>query len=56
MDVKAGFISTLRKHDTGDEFSHLTFLPKASILIPLFMKEGRVHVLLTVRSNQVSDL
>lgn len=54
MDVKAKVISSLRKHDTGDEFSYLSGFPKASVLIPLFLREGRVHVLLTVRSTEVS--
>ncbi|XP_062856090.1 peroxisomal coenzyme A diphosphatase NUDT7 [Trichomycterus rosablanca] len=50
MELKKKIIERLMKHDTGGEFSHLSALPKASVLIPLFIKEGRLHVLLTVRS------
>ncbi|KAF4091207.1 hypothetical protein AMELA_G00034290 [Ameiurus melas] len=53
MDVKAEFIASLRESDIGDKYSHLSSLKKASVLIPLFLKEGRVHVLLTVRSTEL---
>ncbi|KAI5617545.1 peroxisomal coenzyme A diphosphatase NUDT7 [Silurus asotus] len=53
MDAKANVIRSLKKHDIGDEFSHVSSFPKASVLIPLFVREGRVHVLLTVRSTQL---
>ncbi|KAK3564735.1 hypothetical protein QTP86_024873 [Hemibagrus guttatus] len=55
MDVKAKVISSLRKHDIGDEFSYLSGFPKASVLIPLFLRKGRVHVVLTVRSTELKD-
>ncbi|NXV92991.1 NUDT7 diphosphatase, partial [Calonectris borealis] len=42
----------LREFDVGDKFSHLP-LPKASVLLPLMVREGRLHLLLTVRSMQL---
>ncbi|MBN3294626.1 NUDT7 diphosphatase, partial [Polypterus senegalus] len=44
---------TLKGYDVGNKFSHLPFKPKASVLIPLFLKKGEVHVLLTVRAKQL---
>ncbi|XP_074769678.1 peroxisomal coenzyme A diphosphatase NUDT7 [Athene noctua] len=42
----------LREFDVGDRFSRLP-LPKASVLLPLVMRGGRLHLLLTVRSMQL---
>ncbi|KAK2838549.1 hypothetical protein Q7C36_013363 [Tachysurus vachellii] len=53
MGVKAEVISSLMKHDIGDDFSYLSRFPKASVLIPLFLRQGEVHVLLTVRSTEL---
>ncbi|ROJ64707.1 Peroxisomal coenzyme A diphosphatase NUDT7 [Anabarilius grahami] len=50
MDLKEKTIRSLKKYDSGDEFSHLSALPKASVLIPLLLRDGQLHVLLTVRS------
>uniref|UniRef100_A0A8C4T3I1 Peroxisomal coenzyme A diphosphatase NUDT7 n=1 Tax=Erpetoichthys calabaricus TaxID=27687 RepID=A0A8C4T3I1_ERPCA len=44
---------SLKGYDLGNKFSHLPFKPKASVLIPLFLKKGEVHVLLTVRAKQL---
>ncbi|XP_025040117.1 peroxisomal coenzyme A diphosphatase NUDT7 isoform X4 [Pelodiscus sinensis] len=45
----------LRKHDIGNKFSHLP-LAKASILMPLMVKDGKLHVLFTVRSMKIGSL
>ncbi|NXL12567.1 NUDT7 diphosphatase, partial [Mesembrinibis cayennensis] len=42
----------LREFDVGDKFSRLP-LPKASVLLPLMVREGELHLLLTVRSMQL---
>ncbi|NXN64752.1 NUDT7 diphosphatase, partial [Himantopus himantopus] len=42
----------LREFDVGDKFSRLP-LPKASVLLPLLVREGRLHLLLTVRAMQL---
>lgn len=44
----------LREFDVGDRFSHLP-LPKASVLLPLMVREGKLHLLLTLRSMQVGE-
>ncbi|KFU96034.1 Peroxisomal coenzyme A diphosphatase NUDT7, partial [Chaetura pelagica] len=42
----------LRQFDVGDKFSRLP-LRKASVLLPLMVREGKLHLLLTVRSLQL---
>ncbi|NWZ84935.1 peroxisomal coenzyme A diphosphatase NUDT7 [Poecile atricapillus] len=42
----------LREFDVGDKFSRLP-LPRAAVLLPLTEREGRLHLLLTVRSMQL---
>uniref|UniRef100_A0A8C8RB20 Peroxisomal coenzyme A diphosphatase NUDT7 n=1 Tax=Pelusios castaneus TaxID=367368 RepID=A0A8C8RB20_9SAUR len=42
----------LRKYDVGDKFSHLP-LAKASVLMPLMVKKGKLHLLFTVRSMKL---
>lgn len=42
----------LRECDVGDKFSHLP-LRKASVLLPLLLRDGALCLLLTVRSMQV---
>ncbi|XP_075621765.1 peroxisomal coenzyme A diphosphatase NUDT7 [Balearica regulorum gibbericeps] len=42
----------LREFDVGDKFSRLP-LPKASVLLPLMVRAGKLHLLLTVRSMQL---
>lgn len=42
----------LKAHDIGNKYSDLA-LPRASVLVPLLVKNNELHVLLTVRSMQV---
>ncbi|XP_003791360.1 peroxisomal coenzyme A diphosphatase NUDT7 isoform X2 [Otolemur garnettii] len=42
----------LRKHDVGSKYSHLSYT-KYSILLPLLAKEGKLHLLLTTRSEKL---
>ncbi|NXK46164.1 NUDT7 diphosphatase, partial [Chauna torquata] len=42
----------LREFDVADKFSHLP-LPKASVLLPLLVRAGKLCLLLTVRSMQL---
>uniref|UniRef100_A0A8C0GS62 Nudix hydrolase 7 n=1 Tax=Chelonoidis abingdonii TaxID=106734 RepID=A0A8C0GS62_CHEAB len=44
---------SLRKYDVGNKFSHLP-LSKASVLMPLMVKDGKLYLLFTVRSMKVS--
>ncbi|XP_033013065.1 peroxisomal coenzyme A diphosphatase NUDT7 [Lacerta agilis] len=52
ISVKDKAILNLKKFDVGDRFSHIT-LPKASVLIPLMVKDGKLWVLFTVRSMKL---
>ncbi|XP_039554347.1 peroxisomal coenzyme A diphosphatase NUDT7 [Passer montanus] len=42
----------LREFDVGDRFCRLP-LPRAAVLLPLTVRAGRLHLLLTVRSLQL---
>ncbi|NXQ54593.1 NUDT7 diphosphatase, partial [Anthoscopus minutus] len=42
----------LREFDVGDKFSRLP-LPRAAVLLPLMERDGRLHLLLTVRAMQL---
>ncbi|XP_032925464.1 peroxisomal coenzyme A diphosphatase NUDT7-like isoform X2 [Catharus ustulatus] len=42
----------LREFDVGDKFCRLP-LPRAAVLLPLVVRRGRLHLLLTVRSMQL---
>ncbi|XP_011845487.1 PREDICTED: peroxisomal coenzyme A diphosphatase NUDT7 isoform X3 [Cercocebus atys] len=42
----------LRKYDIGGKYSHLPY-NKYSILLPLVVKEGKLHLLFTVRSEKL---
>ncbi|XP_056104294.1 peroxisomal coenzyme A diphosphatase NUDT7 [Rhinichthys klamathensis goyatoka] len=51
MDLKEKTIASLKKHASGDAFPPLpAALPKASVLIPLLLRHGELHALMTVRS------
>ncbi|XP_069312572.1 peroxisomal coenzyme A diphosphatase NUDT7 isoform X2 [Eulemur rufifrons] len=41
----------LRKHDVGSKYSHLSY-NKYSVLLPLLAKGGKLHLLLTLRSEK----
>ncbi|XP_028307325.1 peroxisomal coenzyme A diphosphatase NUDT7 [Gouania willdenowi] len=53
MQIKEETIASLKQFDIGEKFSYLPVLPKASVLIPLFVKQGELHTLLTQRSTQL---
>ncbi|XP_007937298.1 peroxisomal coenzyme A diphosphatase NUDT7 [Orycteropus afer afer] len=42
----------LRKHDVGTRFSHL-LSNRCSVLVPLLAKEGKFHLLFTLRSEKL---
>ncbi|XP_003481832.1 peroxisomal coenzyme A diphosphatase NUDT7 isoform X1 [Sus scrofa] len=44
----------LKKHDAGTKYSHLPS-SKYSILLPLLAKEGKLYLLLTLRSDKLSS-
>ncbi|XP_005241479.1 peroxisomal coenzyme A diphosphatase NUDT7 [Falco peregrinus] len=50
--VKESARRRLREFDVGDRFSRLP-LPKASVLLPLTVRAGKLHLLLTVRAMQL---
>lgn len=52
MHVKEAAIATLKQYDIGNKF-RLSGLPKASVLVPLFVKNGRLYTLMTLRSKEV---
>ncbi|XP_045674707.1 peroxisomal coenzyme A diphosphatase NUDT7 isoform X2 [Phyllostomus hastatus] len=45
----------LKKHDPGTKYSHLSY-SKYSILLPLLVKEGELHLLFTLRSEKTNTL
>ncbi|XP_029908803.1 peroxisomal coenzyme A diphosphatase NUDT7 [Myripristis murdjan] len=53
MDKKDEVIANLKRFDIGSTFSYLPVLPKASVLVPLFVRQGELHVLMTLRSKQL---
>ncbi|XP_041078257.1 peroxisomal coenzyme A diphosphatase NUDT7 [Polyodon spathula] len=55
MDMKEKTNTILKRYDIGRKFSHLSSLPKASVLIPLFVRNGELHVLMTVRSVELKN-
>lgn len=54
MEMRETAKIALKKYDTGDLFSFLPAMPKASVLIPVFVRGGELHVLMTLRSPHVS--
>ncbi|XP_008290181.1 peroxisomal coenzyme A diphosphatase NUDT7 [Stegastes partitus] len=53
MHIKEKTIATLKQFDIGKKFSYLPVLPKASVLIPLLVKNGELYTLMTLRSKQL---
>lgn len=52
MNIKERTIKILKQFDIGDRFSHLP-VPKAAVLIPLFVKGEELHTLMTLRSMEL---
>ncbi|VFV36987.1 peroxisomal coenzyme a [Lynx pardinus] len=42
----------LKEHDAGTRYSHLSY-DKYSVLLPLLVKEGKLHLLFTLRSEKL---
>ncbi|KAM4733600.1 peroxisomal coenzyme A diphosphatase NUDT7 isoform 2-T3 [Anableps anableps] len=53
MHLKEETVATLKQFDIGEKFSYLPVLPKASVLIPLFVRGGQLHTVLTLRSKEL---
>nr|XP_015223737.1 PREDICTED: peroxisomal coenzyme A diphosphatase NUDT7 [Lepisosteus oculatus] len=54
MNVKERIKTILKRFEIGNSFSYQSSKQKASVLIPLFVKNGELHVLMTVRSFQLN--
>ncbi|XP_076126738.1 peroxisomal coenzyme A diphosphatase NUDT7 isoform X1 [Alosa pseudoharengus] len=55
MDIKETVKIALKKYDVGDVFSYLPVMQKASVLIPVFVRGGELHVLMTLRSPHLKS-
>ncbi|KAI9529950.1 hypothetical protein NQZ68_008189 [Dissostichus eleginoides] len=53
MHVKEDIIAILEQFDIGNKLSSLPVLPKASVLIPLMVKNGELHTMMTLRSKEL---
>ncbi|XP_034541517.1 peroxisomal coenzyme A diphosphatase NUDT7 [Notolabrus celidotus] len=53
MDIKGKTTANLKQFDIGNKLSYLPVLPKASVLIPLFVRNGQLYTLLTLRSEKL---
>ncbi|XP_067090620.1 peroxisomal coenzyme A diphosphatase NUDT7 [Osmerus mordax] len=53
MDIKEKTIIILKRYEIGSKYSYLPVLPKAAVLIPLFQRDGELHVLMTLRSLEL---
>uniref|UniRef100_H3BWA0 Nudix (nucleoside diphosphate linked moiety X)-type motif 7 n=1 Tax=Tetraodon nigroviridis TaxID=99883 RepID=H3BWA0_TETNG len=52
MHVKEAAIASLKRFDVGNKVG-LSTLPKASVLVPLFVKNGQLYTLMTLRSEKL---
>lgn len=55
MHLREAAKVSLKQYDMGNRFDSLV-LPKASVLVPLFVKNGALHTLMTLRSKEVNVL
>ncbi|KAM9754365.1 peroxisomal coenzyme A diphosphatase NUDT7 isoform 2-T2 [Menidia menidia] len=53
MHLKEETIATLKQFHVGGKLPCLPELPKASVLIPLFVRGGELHALMTLRSKEL---
>lgn len=53
MHIKEKTIAILKQFDVGNKLASLPLLPKASVLIPLMVKNGELCTLMTLRSKEV---
>lgn len=53
MNIKEKTTAHLKQFNIGDKFSHFSLLPKASVLIPLFVRNGQLYTVLTQRSKKL---
>lgn len=54
MHSKEESIALLKQFDIGNKYPDVPALPKASVLIPLFVRNGELCTLMTVRSKEVT--
>ncbi|XP_059190780.1 peroxisomal coenzyme A diphosphatase NUDT7 [Centropristis striata] len=52
MHITEDTIAILKQFDIGDKLS-LPELPRASVLVPLIVKNGELHTLMTLRSHEL---
>ncbi|KAM6927054.1 peroxisomal coenzyme A diphosphatase NUDT7 [Lycodopsis pacificus] len=53
MHIKEKTIAILKQFDVGNKLASLPLLPKASVLIPLMVKNGELCTLMTLRSKEL---
>ncbi|XP_074533065.1 peroxisomal coenzyme A diphosphatase NUDT7 [Halichoeres trimaculatus] len=53
MTIKEKTKDNLRQFDIGNKLPPLPVLPRASVLIPLFVRNGQLYTLLTLRSKEL---
>ncbi|XP_029290235.1 peroxisomal coenzyme A diphosphatase NUDT7 [Cottoperca gobio] len=53
MHVKEDTMAILKQFDIGNKSSSVTVLPKASVLIPLTVKNGELCTMMTLRSKEL---